>query len=487
MFDAQFLLLGATVLGIAALGAYVTNRDRRSDATGSNVSRRDSRFPFGDRTIAVTTTSAEKRLALGTQVSWRSGDKQTTGSMIYLDPTRSFQTILGFGAAFTDAACYMFNQLSAPVRDRLFDELFSPTQLGLNVNRVCMGSSDYATKLYSYCDGEADPELKRFSIEHDRQWNLPMMREALAKNPDMFIFASPWSPPGWMKSNGSMLGGNMQRQYMPSHAQYFVRFIQEYAKEGVHVRAVTINNEVDTDQDGRMPACAWPQEYEVDFIRYHLGPAFEKAGIDAKIWMIDHNYNLWGRALASLDEPGLLKYCNAIAWHGYVGDPKRISQVQSSFPQVEMYWTEGGPDVTNADYATDWAKWGKTFTMNLRNHCRAITAWNLALDEKGNPNIGPFPCGGIVTIDSQSKEVSYSGQFWAMAQFSKFVKRGAQCISSVSEEDGELMHVAFKNPDGQYVLVVTNAGDKPRLVTVAVSEQYANVQLDPNSITTLVW
>jgi glucosylceramidase len=147
------------------------------------------------------------------------------------------------------------------------------------------------------------------------------------------------------------------------------------------VQAVTVQNEVDTDQDGRMPACIWPQEYEADFVRSYLGPLFQRAGVKSKIWLIDHNYNLWGRAMGELETADVRKYANAIAWHGYVGQPEWIERVQSAYPDVEMYWTEGGPDYKDADYATDWAKWSATFTDILRNCCRSITAWNFALDE----------------------------------------------------------------------------------------------------------
>lgn len=491
MVDLKLLLGLVAVLGISGLGAWITHRGRTAHKPNQPCKGpvKAPCFPFRDRPIHAVTTGEGKRLAADQKVFWKwddCDDESNEGQTIVLDAGKTYQPILGFGAAFTDAACYMFNQLPAARRDALFTQLFHPGELGLNVNRVCMGASDYATKLYSYCDGDADPELTRFSIDHDRQWILPMLREALAKNPEMFIFGSPWSPPGWMKSNGSMLGGNMQRRYMHSHAQYFVRFIQEYAKEGVPIAAVTVNNEVDTDQDGRMPACLWPQEYEVDFIRGQLGPALEKAQLGTQIWMLDHNYNLWGRALASLSETDVLKYCQGIAWHGYVGDAARVTQVQEAFPEVGMYWTEGGPDITNADYATDWVRWGKTFTSNLRNWCRAVTAWNYALDHEGKPNIGPFPCGGLVTVHGDTKEVTYSGQFWAMAQFSKFVKRGAVRISSEGDLN-DLFHVAFKNPDGQHVLVITNAGSSPRSVTLSMQEQYAEVQLTPNSVTTLIW
>src|SRR5260370_15468448 len=146
-----------------------------------------------------------------------------------------------------------------------------------------------------------------------------MLRAARKANQDLFLFSSPWSPPGWFKSNGSMLGGSMRRQYMASYANYFVKFLQSYEAEGVPVQAITIQNEVDTDQDGRMPACIWPQEYEADFVRSYLGPLFERSGVKTKIWLIDHNYNLWGRAIAELDMPDVYQYSTAIACHGYFG------------------------------------------------------------------------------------------------------------------------------------------------------------------------
>src|SRR5262249_50265749 len=152
---------------------------------------------------------------------------------------------------------------------------------------------------------------------------------------------------------------------------------------------------------------------------------FEKEGLKTKIWILDHNYNLWGRAICELDDPGLRKYTDSVAWHGYVGTPDMVSKVHEAHPDANMYWTEGGPDITAADYATDWANWGRTYTKAIRNWCQSITGWNLALDEKGRPNIGPFPCGGMVTINSATKEITRSGQYWAFAHFSRVVRRGA--------------------------------------------------------------
>lgn len=434
--------------------------------------------------VNIRLTYADQRFSATRPARW-SKEKAAPGETISVDPSRKFQEILGFGAAFTDAACYMFQQLTPTAREQLFQELFHPAQMGLNVCRTCIGASDYSTKLYSYNDGDPDPALTRFSIDHDRQYVIPMLREARQVNPDLFLFSSPWSPPGWMKANGSMLGGCMERKHMAPYANYFVKFLQSYAAEGVPIQAVTVQNEVDTEQDGRMPACTWPQEYEVDFVRQHLGLAFEHHNIKTKIWLVDHNYNLWGRAICELQTPDLRKYANSIAWHGYVGQPEWMSRVHDAFPDAEMYWTEGGPDYAAPDYATDWCNWSSTFTGILRNWCRSITGWNLALDEHGRPNIGPFGCGGLVTIDSRSKEVTRSGQFRAFAHYSRCIRRGARRIDTQSASTA-IHHVGVENPDGEKVLILTNPG-KERKVQLTMGQRKAEVTLPQDSVATCWW
>jgi len=357
--------------------------------------------------------------------------------------------------------------------------------MGLSTGRICVGSSDYSTKVYSYDDGEPDPDLTRFSIEHDREYILPMLRQARQANPDLFLFSTPWSPPGWMKFNGSMLGGSMRNHYFPVYARYYLKFLQGYAAEGVPVQALTTQNELDTDQDGRMPACIWPQEYEIQFVRDHLGPLLESSAQPTKIWLLDHNYNLWGRVLCTLEDEKLRKYANAVAWHGYYGTPGMMSRVQDAYPETEMHWTEGGPDYTDPGYLTDWCKWSGTFSDVLNNWCRSITAWNLALDEHGRPNIGPFPCGGVVTINSQTKEITRSGQYWAFAHYSRVVRRGARRFDSQSAAT-ELQHVALENPDGQQVLIVTNRASA-RVIELRLANMAASVALKANSVTTLAW
>ncbi len=434
--------------------------------------------------IAVRVTSGTKRYAQEAPLRWQPSRSGLAGT-IAIDPAKSYQDVLGFGAAFTDAACYNFNQLTPDSREQLLHEFFSPSEMNLSVCRTCIGASDYATKAYSYSEVGPDPELKNFSIDHDKEYILPSMRLARKINPDLFLLGSPWSPPAWMKTSNSMLGGTLRKTYYGPYAQYFVNYLKAYEAEGVVINAVSSQNEVDTDQDARMPACLFGQEYEIEFISRHLGPAFEANGLKTKIWIIDHNYNLWGRAICELDDPGTNKYVDGVAWHGYAGSPEMMTRVHDAHPNKHAYWTEGGPDYTDPNYLTDWTKWSEQYTGILRNWSRCIIGWNLALDEVGKPNIGPFPCGGVVTINSQTKEITRSGQYWAFAHYSKAVRRGARRIDSKGTV-ANVSHVAFVNPDGANVAVLTNTGADTK-VRLQMAGMMAEVALPEKSVATLTW
>jgi len=363
--------------------------------------------------------------------------------------------------------------------------------MALNVCRTCIGSSDYSTKVYSFDDStEPDPELKKFSIDHDKSYYLPMLREARKANPDLFLFSSPWSPPGWMKANNSMLGGAMRKQNFEPYARYFLKFLEGYKAEGVVINAVTVQNETDAEQEGRMSACLWSQEQEIEFVKGFLGPALRKAGLPTKIWVLDHNYNLWGRAVDELSDPAAYEYIDGIAWHGYVGEPTAMSRVHDAFPAKHAYWTEGGPDITAPDYQTDWSKWADQFNGIVNNWARAITAWNVALDEKGNPNVGPFPCGGVITVENTTHKVTRSGQYWAFAHYSKHVRRGARAFATNAVGNlgtgAAVSHAGFRNPDGSYIVVLANTGAAKR-VQLVQGNQALDVDLPADSIQTLQW
>ncbi len=429
----------------------------------------------------VTTPDAKFRPI--TLPSWRAG---SASADIDIDPATRYQSVLGFGAAFTDSSCYLLSQMESTHRTKLLHELLGADGLRLSMGRTCIGASDYARTLYSFDESQTpDPELKRFSIEHDRAYILPMLLASQQVNPEMYYFSAPWSPPGWMKAGGSMLGGSMRKEYFGPYAQYFVKFIQAYRAAGVKVRAITSQNEVDTDQNGRMAAALWGQEYEIGFIKEFLGPAFRDASIDTKIWILDHNYNLWGRAVDELEDPELRKYVDGVAWHGYMGEASVMTRVHNAFPQKHAYWTEGGPDISSPTYSTDWAKWSCDFAKIMRNWARCIVSWNLLLDENGDPNIGPFKCGGLVTRNSKTHEITRSGQYWAFAHYSKAVRRGARVIESKGQVSG-VEHVAFLNPDGSRVLVLGNQGSARRL-SVRAAGKSLDIDLPADSAFTVVW
>jgi glucosylceramidase len=443
--------------------------------------------------VQVWATYRDRRHAQAAPLAWKPATEATPDAIV-LDPGATRQEILGFGAALTDAACYVLSQIPQVQREELMHELFAPGEMALNVCRTCIGSSDYSRTAYSFDESpEPDPELKKFSIDHDKAYILPILLEARKVNPELFLFSSPWSPPGWMKSNGSMLGGAMRKHSFEPYSHYFLKFLEAYKAEGVGIDAVTVQNEADTDQDGNMPACLWGQEYETEFVENHLGPVLRKAGVSTKIWVIDHNYNLWGRAIGELSLPGASQYIDGIAWHGYLGEPSAMTRVHDAFPQKNAYWTEGGPDIHAADYLTDFTNWAETFNGIARNWARSITAWNVALDEKGRPNIGPFSCGGVVTVDNATKMVTRSGQYWAFAHYSRHIRRGARVfqtneIGQDSEQGtaSSVSHSGFRNPDGSFVVVLANRGAEKR-VQLLLGAQMLEIDLPASSVHTLQW
>ena len=441
-------------------------------------------------TVKVWGTFRNQRHAEVGSLEWKQ-PRQVAADAIQLDTGATRQDILGFGAAITEASAYVLSRMSEAERAPVMHDLFAPDAMALNVCRTCIGSSDYATKAYSYDESsEPDPELKKFSIDHDKEFYLPVLREARKQNPDLFLFSSPWSPPGWMKPNNSMIGGAMRKLSFDPYARYFVKFLEAYKAEGIDINAVTVQNESDAEQEGHMPACLWAQEQEMEFAARFLAPAIRKAGLAAKIWLLDHNYSLWGRAIDELSDPSVYDAVDGIAWHGYVGEPTAMTRVHEAFPAKNAYWTEGGPDVKQPDYQTDYTRWANEFNGILNNWARSITAWNVALDEKGRPDIGPFSCGGVITIDNATHKITTSGQYWAFAHYSKHIKRGARVFATNALGDmgkgSDVSHSGFRNPDGSFVVVLANKGAERR-AQLLMGSQALDVDLPADSVQTLHW
>jgi glucosylceramidase len=468
--------------------------------------------------VRIWGTFRDRRHVAGDPLAWKPVT-EVASDAITLDPAATRQEMLGFGAALTDASCWVLSQIPGDERAALMHELFAPGEMAMNVCRTCTGSSDYAKSVYSFDEGDQDdPELKRFSIDHDKAYILPMLRDARKLNPDLFLFSSPWSPPAWMKFNRSMLGGTIKKSSLEPYSRYVLKFLDAYKAEGVAMDAITIQNEVDTTVDGRYPSCLWAQEDEILFVGTYLGPLFRKANCPTKIWVLDHNFSLWGRAIAELSDPAVYEYADGIAWHGYAGEVTGMTQVHNAFPQKHAYFTEGGPrrapgqaNPSGGDQMTAWAPWAEWANDVVRNWCQSITMWNIALDEYGTPYIGrrEGPGGmaapaaeqarvrrfgsGVITVENDTHKVTRSARFWALAHYSKHVKRGAKVFrtdgmadSAAQTSTGAVSHAGFRNPDGSLVVVLSNRGPEKR-VQLLLGSSALDVDLPADSVHTLQW
>ena len=454
-------------------------------------------------------TDAMEKHATRPPLHWVKAVAGAPRATIEIDSTRLYQPILGFGAALTDASCCLLSEMPAAARRAFLTEIYSPSGLNLNMGRCCIGSSDYSRSVYSYDDVPDDMNLDHFSLKHDEACILPTLREIREINPHLFLLAAAWSPPGWMKTFGTTFGGRttenylgpythslwelaygsmrgrggwMSEKYLGVYARYLEKFLQGYAQAGVPVHALTSQNEPLTCQGGRMPACRWSPELEARFIRDHLGPLSRKQHQDTQIWLLDHDYSYYQRVATQLQDKQLAQYVSGVAWHGYTGTADQMSLVYRD--GLPFYWTEGGPFLDDPDYSTGWAKWAGTFTDVLQNWCRCAVTWNLVLDSRGKPNIGPFNCAGLVTLKDDGS-LWRSGQYHALRHFSQHLQRDGRRIASQTDVPG-LRHVAVENPDGSFALVLTNPREARDLRIVCAGQQLS-LSLPRDSVATVAW
>jgi len=334
--------------------------------------------------------------------------------------------------------------------------------------------------------------LSRFSIEQDRAYVLPVLKLARRKNPDLLFFASPWSPPGWMKTTGSLIGGELLPEWYPAYARYFVNFIKAYEAEGIPIYAVTVQNEPGVDRskekDARWfyPSCHWTGAQERDFIRDHLGPAFRRAGLKTKIWCYDHNYNLQPSGDSEglshprliLRDPRAAAFVDGVAFHHYEGEPTGMTIFHEEFPRSPIYFTEGS--VFSIHGARD-------LVERLRNWACTYNAWVTMLDENGQPNNGPFPAtSAILKLHTSTLRVEELFEFYSYAQFMKFIPRGAVRIESTPGTAG-FDNVAFRNPDGSFTLIIVNTTGSAKPFAVECRGKSFQSAMGAESVATFVW
>jgi len=463
----------------------------------------------------VTTPDGQYRMSNLGQVPFHIGGSKSL--TITVDPSRSYQTMDGFGASITDSSAHVLYSLQGKVRDAAMSDLFSPTHGdGLSVLRQPMGASDFvAGGFYTYNDlapGQTDYGMRHFSIAHDQPQILPLLRQALRLNPAIKVIATPWSPPAWMKTNQSLIGGRLidDPRVYDAYARYFVDYVQAYRHAGVPIYAVTVQNEPQNRNPSGYPGMDLPVAQEAKLINA-LGPALQAAGLDTKILGYDHNWSEHPGDIASTP-PGetpeteyaadLLassagRWLAGTAFHCYSGDQTRQTALHDAFPDKGVWFTEcsgsHGPTDPPAQVFSDTLKWhARNLVLGVtRNWGMTVVNWNLALDPSGGPhNGGCGTCTGVITV-GPGQTVTRNAEYYTLGHLARFVKPGAVRIASTSFGttgwNGQIMDAAFRNPDGSTVLVVHNENDAPRTFAVAQGESSFDYTLPGGALATFTW
>lgn len=439
----------------------------------------------------VTTADQTRLLAREPDMLLRS--QAPLATHIDVDPGRRYQEMVGFGAAITDASAWLIEKrLNKAQRAVLLSELFGRDGgLGLSFTRISIGASDFSLSQYSLDDspgGEPDPELAHFSIAPNREYLLPVLRQALRINPDLRIVASPWSPPGWMKDSGSMVGGRLRREAYPAFAAYLTKFVEAYATAGVPIYALTIQNEPNYEPPD-YPGMKLDARERARFIGQFLGPMLAERRTSTLILDWDHNWDNPASPLEVLAHPQAARFISGIAWHCYAGDVSAQAPVHKVHPDKDAYLTE----CSGGDWEPSWKRSLHWFVDSLiigstRGWSRGVVLWNLALDERHGPHTGGCTdCRGVVTIDSATGRITRNVEYYVLAHASRFVRPGARRIESTTGMRG-LESVAFRNADdGSMALIVLNTATRKRPFSVRCADQAFNYALPPGAVATFVW
>ena len=325
-------------------------------------------------TVRVWLTTPDQTNVLTRQpdIAW-TGNGKTSRSTILVDEQQSYQQMVGFGASFTDSSAWLVQQkLAAKERTDLMKKLFHPRAgIGLSFLRQPLGASDFTTcGNYSYDEmpaGETDPTLANFSIGHDRASILPLLKQALHINPSVRLMATPWSPPGWMKSGDSMIGGTLNASAYEPYANYLIKCIQAYTAEDVPLYAITPQNEPLHAPSG-YPGMLLSASEEADLIKNHLCPAFAAYGIPTKILIYDHNWDTPEYPEAILADAAAAAYIAGTAFHGYAGDPSAQSRLHDGYPDKEIYFTECSGGGWSSDFGQNLQWMTKNFIIGTIRH-----------------------------------------------------------------------------------------------------------------------
>lgn len=422
-------------------------------------------------------------------------DVLTEDKVINLYPELRYQEIIGFGGAFTETSAYNYSRMSDKSKRRIIEAYFDGEKgLGYNFCRTHIHSCDFTLSRYTYVE-ENDKSLETFSVDRDRQYVIPFIKAAQKAADGLYLFASPWSPPAWMKDNNDLChGGRLLEEYYATWARYMVRYLSEYQKEGIAFFGLTVQNEAKAWQTWE--SCQYTAEEEALFAHGHLRPELDRAGFgDVKIMIWDHNKErVYDRARDSFKVPGAAEDIWGIAFHWYSGDHfAALDMVHQAFPDKPLVLSEfclgGSRGETAKGPHSSWhgvEKYACELIGSFNHHMAASVDWNMLVDENG----GPFHdreqgCKAQIVVDPVKDTVSIEPTYYSVAHFSRFVKRGAARIGSSSFSEA-VKAVAFRNPDGEIVVIVLNCTKDSSKVFLRLGDCTAGVELPEKSLVTCV-
>ena len=487
----NFLVASASASLLATPGVPTFARNGR-DAV-------PKKFTVDGRRITVYTTarnSSDRLAATGTLDFKHMGQPLETQICVFVDPSKSYQTMLGFGGALTDSSAETFAKIPADKQREFLDAYYDREKgIGYTFARTNIHSCDFSSGSYTYVD-EGDKDLKTFSVEHDRRYRIPFIKQAAATaGGKLTMLVSPWSPPPFMKDNGTMLkGGKLKPEFYQAWANYYAKFIKAYQGEGIPVWGLTVQNEPMATQ--RWESCIYSAEDERDFLKNYLGPTLQKEGLgDKKIIVWDHNRDLiYQRVSTILSDPDAAKYAWGIGFHWYEpwsgGEPMHdnVKLTHDAYPDKPLLFTEGCAELFDHEKLDDWKlgeKYGRQMINDFNNYTAGWCDWNVLLDEKGGPNhVGNF-CFAPIHADTATGKLIYTNSYYYIGHFSKFVKPGAKRIAS-SPSRSALLSTAFVNEDGKAAVVVMNGGEKEVEYFLWIDGQAAAVKSPARSMQTLV-
>ncbi len=407
--------------------------------------------------------------------------------LITVNSKNTYQSIDGFGFALTGGSALLIQSMEASARHELLKELFSRSDNGIGIDylRISIGSSDLDPYPFTYNElatGQEDMQLEQFSISEDEKNLIPVLKEILAINPSLKIMGSPWTAPTWMKDSNSFIGGSLKDEYYAVYALYFVRYIEEMEKHGIKIDAITVQNE--PLHDGNNPSMVMSAQEQLDFIKNHLGPEFERNQISTKIIIYDHNADRPDYPITILTDNDARKYIDGSAFHLYGGDISALSQVHQAHPDKNLYFTEqwvGFPSNFGGDLS--WHM-NNVIIGATRNWSRNVLQWNLAADENQDPHTegGCDRCLGGITIEGNT--ITRNVGYYTIAHASKFIPSGSIRIESTDSD--ELPNVAFKTPDNKIVIIILNSESVSDRINISVDGEIYTASLILDSVSTIV-